>query len=480
VHEESPDLVQALVRAGDIFAGKYRVERVIGRGGMGIVVAAMHLELDERVAIKLLPPNAQSAETIARFVREGRAAAQIRSQHVARVRDVGRLDSGVPYIVMEYLEGEDLAETLERRGRLPVTESVELVLQTCEALAEAHTKGIVHRDLKPANLFVTRHADGSPCLKVLDFGISKLLRPTEGEDARALTQTSMTMGTPLYMSPEQLRSARTVDARADLWALGVIFFELLAGQRPFVADDLPQLSVKIVIDPPTPLRAVAPELPAALERIILRCLEKDPAARWPSVADLARSLAEFAPPRALASIDRIASLGAHAAPPSGGAPSCQARHPARTPPRWSTSTPSSLGLEDTELDGSTARRSRRRYGALGIGAAAIAVGALSLTMITRRTPTSEIAAIRTDATPGSTALIASPIDASVAPPPDAAPPVPAPTASASASATAPATAPRSPAKRAKPSAPGKSAPTAPAPPAPAPAPSPLPFTTPDG
>ena len=216
------------VREGEILAGKYRVERLLGSGGMGMVVAAHHLDLDEKVALKLLLPGAATNPMlVARFVREARAAAKIKSEHVARVTDVGQLEDGSPYMVMEHLEGSDLAAYLTRTGPLPVAEAVDFVLQACEALAEAHGLGIVHRDLKPANLFCVQRVDDQRSIKVLDFGISKISVDTASQ---SLTQTSALMGSPLYMSPEQMQSARTVDARADIWSLGVILFELLAGR----------------------------------------------------------------------------------------------------------------------------------------------------------------------------------------------------------------------------------------------------------
>src|SRR3954470_13666053 len=214
---------EAPVQEGEILAGKYRVERVLGVGGMGVVVAATHLQLDERVAIKFLVPDALSSdEAVARFAREARAAVKIKSEHVARVIDVGTLDNGAPYMVMEYLEGGDLSRVLQAQGPLPVEDAVEYVLQACEAIAHAHVLGIVHRDLKPANLFLTKRNDGSQSVKVLDFGISKVLSGNSGASSSdaAMTRTRAVMGSPLYMSPEQMTSTRDVDGRTDIWALG--------------------------------------------------------------------------------------------------------------------------------------------------------------------------------------------------------------------------------------------------------------------
>src|SRR6478735_5774588 len=253
------------VSPGELLAGKYRIERVLGQGGMGVVVAAVHEALDERVALKFLLPEALSnKEAVARFTREARAAVKIRSEYVARVSDVGTLDSGSPYMVMEYLQGSDLSQYLERVGPLPFEEAIEYVLQCCEALAEAHSLGIVHRDLKPANLFRIIRPDGTPAVKLLDFGISKLTAADQ-----SMTQTSSMMGSPLYMAPEQMTSAKHVDARADIWAVGIILHELLTGRAPFGGDTVPELCAKILTELPPPLRQLRPEAPIGLERVIL-------------------------------------------------------------------------------------------------------------------------------------------------------------------------------------------------------------------
>src|SRR6188768_2962187 len=204
------------LREGHVLAGKYRIERVLGQGGMGVVVAATHLQLGERVALKFLLPQAiHNPEAVERFAREARAAVKIKSEHVARVSDVGLLESGAPYMVMEYLEGYDLSTWLQQRGPLPVEQAVEFILQACEAIAEAHALGIVHRDLKPANLFVIQRADGVLSVKVLDFGISKATGLIGSGD---MTTTSAVMGSPYYMSPEQMGSTKDTDTRADIWA----------------------------------------------------------------------------------------------------------------------------------------------------------------------------------------------------------------------------------------------------------------------
>jgi eukaryotic-like serine/threonine-protein kinase len=290
------------IRAGDVVAGKYRVDRILGEGGMGIVVAATHEHLDQRVALKfLLPAMAANPEIVQRFVREARAAVKIHSEHVARVLDVGTQD-GSPYMVMEYLEGGDLAQVLAERGELPVGEAVGYLLQACEAIAEAHSIGIVHRDIKPANLFLARRPMGKPSIKVLDFGISKA--PTTGADA-VLTRTSALMGSPSYMSPEQLVSAASVDSRSDIWALGVVLYEMLTRQLPFTAQSMPELVGTILQQTPATIASLRQGVPVGIQAVIDRCLQKEPAQRFANIAELARALLPFGPSRSEDSVERI-------------------------------------------------------------------------------------------------------------------------------------------------------------------------------
>lgn len=293
---------------GQVIADKYRIERVLGEGGMGYVIAAHHLKLDQRVALKFLKPEAlKHAHVVQRFAREARAAAKIRGEHVARVIDVGDLPNGAPYIVMEYLDGEDLGQRLHQRGPLPVEEAVSYLLQACEALAEAHAAGIVHRDLKPPNLFLARTAGRTVTLKVLDFGISKALDETQ-EGGRNLTSTSMIMGTPHYMSPEQLRSSRDVDQRSDIWALGVVLFELLSGEVPFEGENATAVITSIVTDEPRSLLELRADVPREIWPVLLRCLAKPRAERFSSVLELARALVPFSGDRARDSLVRIESI----------------------------------------------------------------------------------------------------------------------------------------------------------------------------
>jgi|HubBroStandDraft_6_1064221.scaffolds.fasta_scaffold30174_4 serine/threonine protein kinase len=298
--------------AGTVVADKYRVEGPLGEGGMGIVVLATHIGLDQRVAIKfLLPESLQNRDSVERFFREAKVAAKIRSDYVARVHDVGTLDGGVPYIVMEYLEGNDLGNLIDRTGALPIEEVCEIALQACEALAEVHAAGIVHRDLKPTNLFVTRRADGSPAVKLLDFGISKLtVNADETGLDPALTATTTIMGSPSYMSPEQLKSTKEVDHRTDVWSLGTVLYEAITGKPAFRGETLPQVCAMIAADDPVPPSTLREGVPPELERAILGCLRKIPGERE-ELVDLSRVLAKLAPPRARASLERIeATLGA--------------------------------------------------------------------------------------------------------------------------------------------------------------------------
>ncbi|MEI7891922.1 MAG: serine/threonine-protein kinase [Myxococcales bacterium] len=379
------------IRPGDIIAGKYRADRVLGQGGMGIVIAATHLELEVPVAIKfVLPEWLENQDAVARFLREGRAAAKIKSEHVARVLDVGKLDNGSPFLVMEYLEGMDLAARI-RGGWLAVHEAVGYILQTCEALAEAHAAGIIHRDIKPANLFITRRADKSACVKVLDFGISKV----KSTKSTALTQAQGTiLGSLLYMSPEQLRSSKDVDHRADVWALGVTLYELLTGLLPFNAEEFPELVVQIVMAPPAPLRTRRADIPEALERVVMDCLEKDRQRRISNVAELAQRLVPFALLSDRVSADRASRvLDVVGTPwaPSGVAPTVAATVVASVSPQARSSSggpgvPHTQAWNTAPAFGATegrvahpppapplrARKSHATYLLLGAGAAALA------------------------------------------------------------------------------------------------------------
>jgi serine/threonine protein kinase len=315
------------VQAGELIAGKYRLEHEIGAGGMGVVYAATHVHLEQRVALKfLLVEAAQNPEMVERFTREARAAVKIQSEHVARVIDIGERE-GMPYIVMEYLEGDDLENIVDMFGPLPMLDAVRYILHACEALAEVHVQGIVHRDIKPANLFLAARADGTCIVKLLDFGISKAAPAwVEQQKGRSLTQTSAVIGSPRYMSPEQLRSSRDVDARSDVWALGVTLFELLGGDSPFAKGTMPEVCASILKDEPISLADLRPEIPAVLEDVIRRCLAKEPGKRFTNVAELAIALRPFGPPGSEVSVERTTGVLAQAALPPGARV-----HPSRPP-----------------------------------------------------------------------------------------------------------------------------------------------------
>jgi eukaryotic-like serine/threonine-protein kinase len=371
--------IEAHVKLGQIIADKYRVEERLGMGGMGAVFAATHLELEERVAIKFLLPSALESEaTVKRFSREARAAVKIKSEHVVRVLDVGKLESGLPYFVMELCSGQDL-ETRMAAGRLEVGEVVDLVLQAARGIAEAHAAGIVHRDLKPANLFVTKRRDGSTCVKVLDFGISKSVETT---DPSLITQTSAVVGSPAFMSPEQWLAAKDVDARADIWALGAIMYRLFTERTPFDGETVAHLCAAVLNTPPRPLRETRPDVPERLEAVILRCLAKDRKDRFRDVGELAYALEPFAPPHSQSAVKSIAAtVGSSPSEPGILGASRPDIIVTPRPDPGPSSTPGvsndprpSLPFMDTSPTGAMTvtqrtRRSMLRFSVLGIGIA---------------------------------------------------------------------------------------------------------------
>lgn len=292
------------VEPGQTLLDKYEVDGVVGSGGMGVVLSAKHLVLGERVALKFLTREAsEKPELRARFLREAQAAARIRCEQIARVHDAGTLPDGTPFVVMELLEGRDLADTIRGEGPMPPDRAVDCVLQACEGLAHAHALGIVHRDLKPSNMFLVVGRDGERRLKLLDFGISKV--DAVGEEP-SLTASHAVIGSPLYMSPEQVRASKHVDARADVWALGVVLHELLSGTTPFRGDTASALFASIAADPPEPLARAAPGAPTGLRDVVAGCLEKDPDRRFRSVAELAVALEPFGTLRGVAA--RVAKV----------------------------------------------------------------------------------------------------------------------------------------------------------------------------
>ena len=305
-----PEGGTALLKVGDLLAGKYRVERILGEGGMGVVVAAHHELLDQHVAVKLLYQDVADREAQSRLLLEARACAKLQSEHVARVVDVDTGADGLPFIVMELLEGADLCQIADARGALPRWLVVDYVLQSLEGLAHAHSRNIVHRDLKPSNLFLANRADGTQIIKILDFGISKSTDPvfdSTGERKRAMQLTGgrAVLGSPPYMSPEQVRSPKTVDHRTDIWSLGVVMYELLTNSMPFGGDEINETFAQVLEKEPQPIRQIVTGVPEGLERVVMKCLQKNRENRFSDVAELARALVAFGSGTWMQSADRV-------------------------------------------------------------------------------------------------------------------------------------------------------------------------------
>jgi serine/threonine-protein kinase len=352
---------------------------------MGVVIGATHLHLQQPVALKFLSPEMlHSPQIVERFVREARASAQLRGEHVCRVSDVGAFDNGAPYIVMELLEGCDLASLLQTGGPLAVQRAADYVLQACLGVAEAHAVGIVHRDLKPANLFLTRRPDGTPLIKVLDFGIAK----AESDRNFSLTQTSAVLGSPGYMSPEQLRSTRDVDVRSDIWSIGVILYELVSGRPPFTGESITELALRIAMDPPPPLIG---RMPQGFDLLIDRCLAKDPAQRYPDLANLAHALAVYAGPagwetaNGVSRLLNVAPQAGHDAG-SGGSQPALAGAPIATQvlvtqpgPGARIPTPTTMGSAASSMI--TGARATRRWGLIAGVALTVIVGVVATVVV---------------------------------------------------------------------------------------------------
>lgn len=374
-----------MIAIGDTLLGKYRVERILGEGGMGLVAQVRHLQLDEPMAIKfLLPDIAGRPEFVHRFLREAQAAAKLKNEHICRVFDVGVTEDGTPYMIMEYLEGADLQSFLRERGPQSVHESVGILLQACEALVEAHARGIVHRDIKPANFFMTMRADGTPLIKLLDFGISKQQSAAAKVD---LTSTQATLGTPAYMSPEQLRSSKQVDARTDIWALGVVMYELLCGARPFTADTFSALCMQIGLEHPPPL---ADSLPAGIAEIVMRCLEKEPGRRYASVTELAAALRPYGP---YDPYDGVAATSGRFASLPGGVAMTLPIAPPRPVPGVDTARTSSTtanGFGEMAMSGQQLVPGRRRWWPASVSLCAL-IGAAALFAAADDAPVADVA-----------------------------------------------------------------------------------------
>jgi tRNA A-37 threonylcarbamoyl transferase component Bud32 len=355
-----------LPAAGSILADRYRIGAVIGAGGMGSVVRAERVLLGEAVAVKFLHPRlAADPESRERFLREAKATSRIKNEHVVRIIDVGATNDGLPYMVMDLLEGNDLADVVAR-GPLAMSDAVDYVLQACEALVEAHAVGIIHRDIKPSNLWLTRRSDGTALVKVLDFGISKL--SPSGVDSK-LTETSAVFGSPTYMSPEQIRSSKKVDSGTDVWSLGVVLHELLTQRLPFEAETSAGVLAGISADPPIKLRSVWRDAPPELEGAILACLEKD-VGRRASLAELALLLRPMASPIGAVAAARLGRMG----PPGD----------VRPLPSWSPAqafgvTEGSLAFATNANQRATRLRSMRVAGVVAFVLMALGVAAFTLT-----------------------------------------------------------------------------------------------------
>jgi len=285
--EPAPRSQELKLEAGQVIGKKYRLDKLIGSGGMGFVALATHLQLDQPVALKFLRKEAAARpDLVKRFAQEARAAAKIRGDHVARVSDVSELDDGTPFMVMEYLAGEDLSQRLTRTGKLGFAEAAGYVLEACEAIGEAHAMRIIHRDLKPSNMFLAQRPDGSEIVKVLDFGISKML-----EDTASLTQTQASFGSIPYMAPEQMRNARHCDERTDIWALGVTFYELVTQNYPFPGTTAPEVISAVMEGALVPIERLRPDAPPLVRRVIGLCTQRDPSQRYIDISELGNDLA---------------------------------------------------------------------------------------------------------------------------------------------------------------------------------------------
>ncbi|HEY1960668.1 MAG TPA: serine/threonine-protein kinase [Polyangiaceae bacterium] len=421
------------IRSGDVLAGKYRLERVLGEGGMGVVFVGLHVSLEDRVAIKVLHPRrALDPQIVTRFLREAKTGFKLRSEHVARTLDVGT-HGDLPYIVMELLDGQELSHRIDSFGALPVAEAIDLVLQACEALASAHALGVVHRDLKPSNLFLIEGPDGKPFLKVLDFGISKV---NELADATpGVTTTDAVLGSPGYMPPEQLRASRDVDARADIWSLAMVLWEMLVGKPMFTTENFPEICGKVLHGKlPTPREAGA-KIPEGLENVIMRALAREPDARHPTVLAFAEALAPFLGQNPSSRLLRIGNLSKTPAARGSSVPpispelavaSTATSHPPHALKRTTTPTPWGVTESRVESDAQPGRgRGRTMWIALGL--AAVTAGALTLGVLARahHGEESRAAAPSTSIAPPPSAPPAPTVPASVA----SAPVVPSPPAS---------------------------------------------------
>ncbi len=425
---------------GEVVGGRYRIERIIAEGGMGIIVAAHHLELEERVAIKFLKEEfASKPEIVGRFAREAKAAARIKCEYTPTVFDVGISQERGPYIVMEHLEGEDLELVLETTGRLPFVRAAELIMQAGEAIAVAHANGIIHRDIKPANLFLVKGDQAIPVVKVLDFGVSKTaLTGNVFGGAITLVKTQSLVGSPIYMSPEQIRGKQEVGYTSDVWSLGAVLYELVTGVTAFNGSSITELCASVLESEPEPVTDLVPEVPAGLAETIMRCLDKNAKRRFQSVAELVVALAPYAPKRARISVERAIAVSksagllpaSFAAPTTLAPPPQSSNHPIAIPgpaptPRITEPAPPSDRPADAalpsrrpeQLDSEELRQSRKTRNATIIGALLIGAGvALGGVYLALRASTQRDAPAATAAIARSTEPTNAPASTEAAPP----------------------------------------------------------------
>ncbi|HEY4014065.1 MAG TPA: protein kinase [Polyangiaceae bacterium] len=414
------------VTAGDVIADKYIVERLLGVGGIGFVVAARHVQLGGYFALKFLKRRyLRQPNVVERFTREARAACRLQSEYIARVYDVGTSD-GVPFLVMEYLTGRDLAVVLAEGGRLGADDAVEYVIHACVALASAHAHGIIHRDIKPENLFRVEH-DGLSSIKLLDFGISKvgISDGVATTSASARLTGSHVLGTPFYMSPEQIRATAQADVRSDIWSLGVVLYELLTGNVAFPGDGVTEICAAILEREPAPLLEVRPELEPGLADVLSRCLQKDPAARFRNMAELAIALLPFAPLRALAVAEGSSSIRRAAIHAIGGGSDPNARASgsmrisgslAPVDPVVNSTRPAQSVITGPILETAAAPR-RRGMGLMGGALAVVAAVAVTAALVRRPVPIGSATAAAAPRTgvPTPSAPFAGPVTAAVRP-----------------------------------------------------------------
>jgi eukaryotic-like serine/threonine-protein kinase len=384
-----PSIPAPLPRIGDVLAGKYEVERVLGQGGMGIVFAAKHTLLRERVAIKLLlGADSTEPEVLARFLNEARAAARIQSEHIARVFDVGQLENGTPYMILEYLEGTDLGSRIDQKGAIGIAEAADILIEAAAGIQQAHAMGIVHRDLKPSNVFLAERNDGSRIVKVLDFGVAKHLGPTTFAEAKFQTSSKALLGSPLFMSPEQVRHARSVDTRTDIWSLGIVLYNAVTASTPFDAETLGELLVKVLEAPVPPLRSHRPDAPAGFEAVVARCLMRDPAARYPTVLELAEALLPFASREQEVVVQKMRRSSARLGPSSpASAPVATATESRPVAGMTEVRPPSGSTMNGVSQALGRSSMSRRRAFSIGLGGLLVASVVGAIAVLGLRSPT---------------------------------------------------------------------------------------------